>query len=101
MRSALKDADPNVRSEGRRLLSRVRPEEAWRNCSALWRKDKRSSGGGAFAILGDMKGSRVDAELTKWLDKLLAGEVAPKCVWIYWRLRRRIAAGHQGEGATL
>ncbi len=76
MHSALKDADPRVRSEGRRLLSHLRPEEALTELESVLKNGQVSERQRAFAILGDMKGPRADAELLKWLDKLLAGEVA-------------------------
>jgi quinoprotein glucose dehydrogenase len=76
MRSALKDSDPRVRSEGRRLLSQFRPEEALTQLESVLKNGQVSERQSAFAILGDMKGPRADAELVKWLDKLLAGEMA-------------------------
>jgi quinoprotein glucose dehydrogenase len=76
MRAALKDADPHVRSEGRRLLSHLRPEQALTELESVLKQGQVSERQRAFAILGDMKGPRAEAELVKWLDKLLAGEVA-------------------------
>jgi quinoprotein glucose dehydrogenase len=76
MRSALKDVDPLVRSEGHRLLSHLRPEEALTKLESVLKNGPVSERQRAFAILGGMQGPRADTELRKWLDKLLAGEVA-------------------------
>ena len=77
-RSALKDADPRVRSEGRRLLSHLRPEEALTELGHVLKNGQVIERQRAFAILGDMKRPCAEAELTKWLDKLLAGKVVPE-----------------------
>jgi quinoprotein glucose dehydrogenase len=53
-----------------------RPEEALTELESVLTKGQTSERQSAFAILGEMKGPRADAELVKWLDKLLAGEVA-------------------------
>ncbi|HZV07900.1 MAG TPA: PVC-type heme-binding CxxCH protein [Gemmataceae bacterium] len=78
MRFALKDADPRVRSEGRRLLSRSHSDEALAELSRVLANGSIIERQQAFAILGDMQAPRAEAELAKWLDKLLAGEVAPE-----------------------
>jgi quinoprotein glucose dehydrogenase len=78
MRLALKDADPRVRSEGRRLLAHIWPEEALTELQGALTKGQLIERQRAFAILGDMKGPNAEAELRKWLDKLLAGEVVPE-----------------------
>ncbi|HTU88818.1 MAG TPA: PVC-type heme-binding CxxCH protein [Gemmataceae bacterium] len=75
LRSALKDGDPNVRSEGRRLLAHTHPEEALAELQRVLEKGQTIERQRAFATLGDMTGPRVDAELARWLDKLLAGKV--------------------------
>jgi quinoprotein glucose dehydrogenase len=75
MRQALKDAEPRVRTEGRRLLSHVRPDEALTELSRALEDGQTIERQGAFAILGEMKSPRGDTELAKWLDKLFAGKV--------------------------
>ncbi|HEY7309071.1 MAG TPA: PVC-type heme-binding CxxCH protein [Gemmataceae bacterium] len=75
MRSALKDADPRVRTEGRRLLSHARPEEALTELGRVLENGETIERQGAFAILGEIKEPRADDDLAKWLDKLLAGAV--------------------------
>jgi quinoprotein glucose dehydrogenase len=76
MQEALKDADPRVRGEGRRLLAHVRPEQALPELVRVLDGASVIESQAAFAVLGEMKGSRVEAELAKWLDRLLAGQVA-------------------------
>lgn len=76
MRAALKDADPRVRGEGRRLLAHVHPDEALAELGRVLANGQTIEQQRAFAILGDMQGPRVETELAKRLDKLLAGEVA-------------------------
>jgi quinoprotein glucose dehydrogenase len=78
MRLALKDADPRVRGEGRRLLSRTHPDEALEELSRVLANGSMIERQQAFAILGDIQGPRAEAELAKWLDNLLISEVAPE-----------------------
>jgi quinoprotein glucose dehydrogenase len=75
MRSALQDADARVRSEGRRLLSHLHPEEALAELERALTQGQAIERQQAFAVLGDMKGAGADAEVAKWLDKLLTGKV--------------------------
>jgi quinoprotein glucose dehydrogenase len=58
------------------LLSHLRPVEALTELASVLKNGQVSERQRAFAILGEMKGPPADAELVKWLDKLLAGEVA-------------------------
>ncbi len=67
-----------LRTEGRRLLSHVRPEEALPEIVRTLENGSIIERQGALAILGEMKGPRVETELAKWLDKLLAGQVPPE-----------------------
>jgi quinoprotein glucose dehydrogenase len=78
MRSALKDADPRVRSEGLRLLSKMHPDEAFAGLDRALTLGQTIERQQAFAILGEMKMPRADAELAKWLDDLLVGKVSPE-----------------------
>lgn len=78
MRVALKDADARVRSEGRRLLSHLHPDEAFAELDRALTQGQTIERQQAFAILGDMKESRADVELSKWLDNLLADRVLPE-----------------------
>ncbi len=78
MRSALKDADVRVRSEGRRLLSHLHPVEAFTELERALTQGQTVERQQAFAILGDMKSPRADTELSKWLDHLLDDKLAPE-----------------------
>jgi quinoprotein glucose dehydrogenase len=75
MHQALNDSDPRVRTEGRRLLAHIRADEALTQISRVLDDSPIRERQGAFAILGEMKGPRVESELAKWLDRLLAGQV--------------------------
>jgi quinoprotein glucose dehydrogenase len=78
MRQAMADADPRVRTEGRRLLSHARPDEAMTELGRILGSGSPIERQGAFAILGEMKGPQVEGKLAKWLDKLSAGQVPPE-----------------------
>ena len=78
MRSALKDADARVRSEGRRLLSHLHPVEAFAELERALTRGQTVERQQAFAVLGDMKSPRADTELSKWLDSLLDDKLAPE-----------------------
>src|SRR5205085_1839534 len=93
MEAAVVDDDPHVRAEGRRVLSRMRPDEALvvlRQALAHGETVERQL---ALATLADMKAPAPDEVLAKWLDKLLAGEVAPEI-----RLDLLEAAGRRSDG---
>jgi quinoprotein glucose dehydrogenase len=60
------------------LLSRTHPDEALAELNRVLANGSTIERQQAFALLGDMQGPRVEAELAKWLDKLLIGEVAPE-----------------------
>jgi quinoprotein glucose dehydrogenase len=71
---ALKDAEPRVRAEGRRLLVRSNPsegvavlEQALANGTLI---EKQS----ALAALGETKGAEADALLAQELERLLSGD---------------------------
>jgi quinoprotein glucose dehydrogenase len=78
MTRALDDLDPRIRTEGRRLLARLRPADALARLDKVLGNGTISECQGAFAILGDMKGPESDALLGRWLDNLLAGKVTPE-----------------------
>jgi quinoprotein glucose dehydrogenase len=74
---ALEDRSPALRAEGRRVLVAIDPaaalpalEEALENGTTHERQQ-------AFAVLGGMKLDKSEAVLAKWLDRLIAGKVAP------------------------
>jgi quinoprotein glucose dehydrogenase len=91
---ARQDADPRVRGEGRRLLAHIRPEEALREIARVLEDGPVIERQSAFAVLSEMKGPRVETELAKWLDRLLADQVPPEA-----RLDLLDAAGRHATAA--
>jgi quinoprotein glucose dehydrogenase len=77
MELALSDADPRVRTEGRRLLAQARPAEALASLAKALGAGPTAERQGAFAVLGEMKGPGAAELLGRWLDTLLRGEVEP------------------------
>jgi quinoprotein glucose dehydrogenase len=75
---ALASDDPRLRTEGRRQLARREPEKALPLLETALEKGSIADRQGAFAILGELKGKPADALLTTWLDRLLAGKLAPE-----------------------
>jgi quinoprotein glucose dehydrogenase len=75
---ALTDADPKMRSEGRRVLARRDPEKAIGLLRAALEKGSIAERQGAFSVLGEMKSAAADRLLAEWLDRLLAGKVMPE-----------------------
>jgi quinoprotein glucose dehydrogenase len=78
LKLALADSDPRLRTEGRRVLARERPEEALPALQAALADGTLAERQGALAILGDLKLPAADHVLAEWLDRLLAGKVAPE-----------------------
>jgi quinoprotein glucose dehydrogenase len=76
MKLALADADPRLRTEGRRVLAKVQPDEALKALKAVLAGGTVIEQQGAFSILGGMKGPAADGILAEWLDKLRARQVA-------------------------
>jgi quinoprotein glucose dehydrogenase len=75
MKLALADADPRLRTEGRRVLATVQPDEALKALQAALTGGTLIEQQGAFSILGGIKGPAADALLTEWLGKLRARQV--------------------------
>jgi quinoprotein glucose dehydrogenase len=75
LKLALKDRDPRLRTEGRRLLAKVRPEEALPELETALTGGTLPERQGAFATLGDLKERGADRVLAEWLDRLRAGKV--------------------------
>lgn len=76
MTMALADADPHVRSEGRRILAQVRPDDAIAVLAKALTTGTVIDQQGAFRTLATIKGPKADTVLADWLDRLLAGKVA-------------------------
>jgi quinoprotein glucose dehydrogenase len=93
MQLALHDADPRVRTEGRRVLARVRPTEALATLTQVLQEGKLVERQGAYAILAEMKGTEVDALIATGLTNLLAGQLTPEV-----RLDLLEAAGRHPTG---
>jgi quinoprotein glucose dehydrogenase len=74
---SLKDPDPAVRNEGRRILAILRPSEAIGPLNESLTKGALVEQQGALATLSKINSPQADAILTKWFDKLLAGD-APR-----------------------
>jgi quinoprotein glucose dehydrogenase len=87
---ALKDSEPLVRNEGRRVLARLRPAAALDLIEKVLQEGDTPRSGltveqkavanrvarqGAFAILATLKGKATDDILSGWMDRLLAGKV--------------------------
>ncbi len=75
---ALKDKEPRVRNEGRRLLVKVRPEEGLKELARALDEGEIVEKQGAFRTLGDLKAPDVDALLTTWMGQLVAGKLPPE-----------------------
>jgi quinoprotein glucose dehydrogenase len=78
MQLALADDDPKLRTEGRRVLARLRPAEAVGRLEGVLERGSSVERQGAFSILADVKDPAADVVLARWLDKLLAGQVPPE-----------------------
>ena len=66
-----------LRSEATRLAAKVKPAGAADKLEAALAKGSIAEQQSALIALGELKNSDADAVLAKWLDKLLAGAVAP------------------------
>jgi quinoprotein glucose dehydrogenase len=76
--AALRDTDPGVRTEGRRLLARTKPAEALPILAKALKEEGLPSQQGVYSILAEMKGAEVDALLAAALDRLLHGQLKPE-----------------------
>jgi quinoprotein glucose dehydrogenase len=75
MHLALADADPVLRTEGRRVLAHFRPDEAVASLQAALAGENRVERQGALSVLGELPGPAADRVLGAWLDRLRAGRV--------------------------
>ena len=90
--AGLKDSEPAVRSEARRILANLRPAEAIGPLENALAKGTPSEQQAAFAVLATIKAPQADGILSQWFDKLLAGK-APREV----QLDLLEAATHRGS----
>jgi quinoprotein glucose dehydrogenase len=72
---ALKDGDPRLRAEGRRLLARANPAAALPLLREALEKGETVERQGAYAVLGGMKDAEADTVLARDLEKLLANKL--------------------------
>ena len=72
---ALADAEPTVRSEGRRILAASKPDEALPSLEAALEKGALVEQQQAFDVLATMKGAKPTAIIAAWLDRLIDGKV--------------------------
>jgi quinoprotein glucose dehydrogenase len=76
--AALADADPRVRTEGRRLIARAKPAEALPLLVKALENGTLADQQGTFAILADLKLPEADELLSKALARLLKKELPPE-----------------------
>ncbi len=72
---ALADGQAKLRTEGRRILARVKPEDAPATLEKALEHGEVIEQQGALSILAELRGPQADALLSRWLDKLLARKV--------------------------
>jgi quinoprotein glucose dehydrogenase len=75
MQSALKDPDPRVRTQGRRLLAKAQPVKALQEIREVLDRGGVAEQQGAFSILADIPGRAAEEVLSAQLDRLLAGKL--------------------------
>ncbi len=76
--AALRDPEPRVRTEGRRLLAKDRPAEALAVLARALREEDVPAQQGAYAVLAGLDGPETEALLAASLDRLLRGELRPE-----------------------
>ena len=74
---ALKDTDPTVRSEARRVLASVDPARGVKSLAETITVDSISEQQAAVVALADLKRDDADVVLLSWFDKLLKGNLSP------------------------
>jgi quinoprotein glucose dehydrogenase len=78
VKTALDDAEPLVRSEGRRVLARAKPAEALPLLAKAVASGEIVERQSAYAALGDLKTPGVDDLLAKQLDELMEKKQPPE-----------------------
>ncbi len=78
VKTALDDAEPLVRSEGRRVLAKTRPAEALPLLAKAVESGEIIERQGAYAALGEMKTQGADDLLVKQLDVLMEQKQPPE-----------------------
>jgi quinoprotein glucose dehydrogenase len=75
MELAIEDPQAEVRVAGRMVLARLQPEAAVTELAETLESGELIEKQSAFALLGEIKGSRSQEMLIVWLDKALAGNL--------------------------
>ncbi|MBX6314046.1 MAG: HEAT repeat domain-containing protein [Isosphaeraceae bacterium] len=78
VRAAAQAPEARLRAEGLRLLARRSPEAAIPALESVLQRGSTAEKQGALATLGELPVAAADAVLSRWLDALLAGKVAPE-----------------------
>jgi quinoprotein glucose dehydrogenase len=89
---ALGDGNARVRAEGRRVLAVLRPKDALPEVESALDRGEPIEKQMAFTALGEMTDAKSAEVLTRWLDRLSTGKVAPEA-----RLDLLEAAGRRSE----
>ncbi len=71
---ALADSEPVVRAEAQRLLAKSKPEDALRLFETLLADGSLVERQGALSALGEIPGTKADALLSNWMDRLMTGQ---------------------------
>jgi quinoprotein glucose dehydrogenase len=74
---ALKSREPQLRAEARRLIALRQPEQAPTSLGQVLENGDLVEKQSAFGVLAELKSSAADELLSRWLERLNAGEVAP------------------------
>ena len=74
---AVADPEPLVRAAAIRLTTGLPPEQALPLVIKTLASDSEPPAQAALAVLAELKTPAADAELARWLDRLLAGQVPP------------------------
>jgi quinoprotein glucose dehydrogenase len=77
-KQAMGDQDSRLRTQGLRVLARIRPAEALPALESAVERGPIRERQGALAILGELSAPEVDAVLLRWMDRLGAGSVDPE-----------------------
>lgn len=75
---AADDPEPAVRSEGLRILAALRPAEALRRIEPALKAGSVPERQNALSVLGVVDDAAADRELTRMVDELNAGRIAPE-----------------------
>jgi quinoprotein glucose dehydrogenase len=73
--AALASSEPDLRTVGRRILAKRRPKEALPALEAALANGTTKERQGALAVLGSLSEPAADTTLSRWLDRLAAGQV--------------------------